>query len=72
MTNQKMRDEQAKADFLAYKADDGDMDAIEWCYFNARDLFNKWQDRDLFNKWQDGVPSGDWIYYPAPNGRGAI
>ena len=63
MTNQKMRDEQAKADFLAYKADDGDMDAIEWCYFNAR---------DLFNKWQDGVPSGDWIYYPAPNGRGAI
>ena len=50
--------EQAKADFLAYKADGGDMDGLEWCYFNAPALFAKWQDK--------GQVDGDWIYYPAP------
>jgi len=50
--------EQAKADFLAYKAGGGDMCALEWCYFNAPDLFAKWQ--------AEGQVDGDWIYYPAP------
>ena len=46
--------DEAKAAFLTYKANGGEMDALEWTYYNAP---------ALFNEWQDGVCCGCYIYY---------